>query len=92
MKLKEKASSALIKVREHLRRSKISSLDAASWQPKGVSKQFNKLMTRHRTKFNLLVGFSSFVVAGFFLHIVVGFIVLGLSLFAIEYLSGGSSS
>lgn len=90
MKFKEKANSALIRVREHLRRSKIDSLNAVSWKAEGFANVFNKVMARHRTKFNLLAGFSAFTVAGFFLHIIVGFVVLGLSLFAIEYLSGGN--
>jgi hypothetical protein len=90
MGLRDKANSALLRVREHLRRSKVDSLSAVSWKAEGFAKRFNKVMARHRTKFNLLVGFSAFIVAGFFLHIVVGFIVLGFSLFAIEYLSGGN--
>lgn len=92
MKFKEKANSALAQLKEHLRRSKISSLDAVSWKAEGFARRFNKVMVRHRTKFNILAGFSAFVIAGFFLHIVIGFIVLGMSLFIIEYLSGGSTS
>ncbi len=91
MKFKEKANTALTKIKEHLRHSKIDSLNAVSIKAEGFTAKFNKLMMRHRTKFNILGGFSAFVVAGFYGHIIVGFVVLGLALFAIEYLSGGDS-
>lgn len=91
MRIKQFSRSALVSIKEHLRHSKIDSLNAVSIKAEGFSSKFTKAMKRHRTKVNILGGFTAFVVAGFYGHIIVGFVVLGLSLFAIEYLSGGES-
>lgn len=89
MKLKERLTIAKAAISENMRQKKITASTAYEIKAKGIRARFNRLMAMHRTKFNMLAGFSSFVVAGFYVDTIVGFIVLGVSLFLTEWLSGG---
>jgi hypothetical protein len=76
-------------IKTHMKNAKSAAAEAYDSKPKGIRFRFNKFMALHRTKINMLAGFASFVVAGFFINIIVGFIVLGIALLLIEWLSGG---
>jgi hypothetical protein len=88
-KVKEKAAVIKEALRVHMHKSKVVAASARAELPKGIRLRFNRFMALHRTKINMLGGLSALVIAGFFGHIIIGFIVLGIALFTAEFLSGG---
>jgi membrane protein DedA with SNARE-associated domain len=89
MKVKENFKSARDNIRIKMQKSRVEAAQARLHKPKGISNRFNRIMAMHRTKFNMLAGLASMVIAAFFGHIIIGFVVLGLAFFTAEWLSGG---
>lgn len=89
-KVKEKTASVKAALRTHMHSSKVVAAQARHEVPKTIRLRFNRFMSLHRTKINMLGGLAALVIAGFYGHIIIGFVMLGLALFTAEWLSGGN--
>jgi len=90
-RVREKTAVLKEALRVHMHQSRVTAVNARQEVPKGIRLRFNRFMSLHRTKINVLGGLSAFVIAGFYMHIIVGFVILGLALFAAEFFSGGKN-
>jgi len=90
-RVKEKTAVLKEALRVHMHQSRVTAVNARQEVPKGIRLRFNRFMSLHRTKINMLGGLAALVTAGFYGHIIIGFVVLGLALFTAEWLSGGKN-